>query len=125
MVYFESSQVLEMADVDVTDIMLAITKSVSESPEAVKIKLRPGYFTNVFTDISTLLQTPVEFSGELSVDIGKIAAKTKDSPNLRSQLRQYLEPRTNGILEAINKEVLLPATERLKQQRKKGFSRNC
>lgn len=120
-VYFESSQVLEMADVDVTDIMLAITKSVSESLEAVKIKLRPGYFTNLFTEISALLQTPVEFSGELSVGIGKIAAKTKDSPNLRSQLRQYLEPRTNGILEAINQEILMPATERLKQQGKKGL----
>jgi hypothetical protein len=120
-VYFESSQVLEMADVDVTDIMLAITKSVSESLEAVKIKLKPGYFTNLFTDISALLQTPVEFSGELSVGIAKIAAKTKDSPNLRSQLRQYLEPRTNGILEAINQEILIPATERLKQQGKKGL----
>ena len=120
-VYFESSQVLEMADVDVTDIMLAITKSVSESLEAVKIKLRPGYFSNLFTDIAELLQTPIEFSGELSVGIGKIAAKTKDSPNLRGQLRQYLEPRTNGILEAINKEILMPAIEKLKQQGTKGL----
>ena len=54
-VYFESNQVLKMADVDVTDIMLVITKSVSESLEAVKIKLRSGYFTNLFTDISELL----------------------------------------------------------------------
>ena len=30
-VYFESSQELEMADVDVTDIMLAIAQSVSKS----------------------------------------------------------------------------------------------
>ena len=120
-VYFESSQVLEMADVDVSDIMLAITRSVSESLEAVQIKLRPGYFTNLFSDIAELLQTPVELSGELSVGIGKISAKTKDSPKLRSQLRQYLEPRTNSILEAINKEILTPSTTRLKQQGKKGL----
>jgi hypothetical protein len=120
-VYFESSQVLEMADVDVTDILLAIARQVTESLEAVQIKLRPGYLANLVTDIAELLQTPVELSGEFSVGIAKIAAKTKDSPKLRSQLRQYLEPRTNGILEAINKEIFAPATERLKQQGKKGL----
>lgn len=41
-VYFESSQVLEMADVDVTDILLAIARSVAESLEAVKIRLQPA-----------------------------------------------------------------------------------
>lgn len=123
-VYFESSQVLEMADVDVTDIMLAIARSVSESLEAVQIKLKPGYFANLFTDIAELLQTPIELSEakfSLPGGIGEITAKTKDSPRLRSQLRQYLEPRTNGILEAINKELLEPAKERLKRIGKKGL----
>jgi nucleoside-triphosphatase THEP1 len=121
-VYFESSQVLEMADVDVTDILLAIARQVSESLEAVQIKLKPGYFVNLFREIGEILQTPVEISGaEFSVGIAKISAKTKDSPKLRSQLRQYLEPRTNGILEAINKEIFAPARERLKQQGKKGL----
>lgn len=123
-VYFESSQVLEMADVDVTDILLAIARSVSESLEAINIKLRPGYFTNLFTDIAELLQTPIEFSEakfSLPGKIAEITAKTKDSPKLRSQLRQYLEPRTNGILEAINQEIFAPGTERLKQQGKKGL----
>lgn len=36
-------------------------------------------------------------------------------------MRQYLEPRTNGILESINKELLKPARENLKQQGKKGL----
>jgi len=120
-VYFESSQVLEMADVDVTDILLAIARQVSDSLETVQIKLKPGYFVNLFREIGEILQTPVELSGEFSVGIAKISAKTKDSPKLRSQLRQYLEPRTNGILEAINKEIFAPATERLKQQGKKGL----
>lgn len=120
-VYFESSQALEMADVDVTDILLAIARQVTESLETVQIKLKPGYLANLVTDIAELLQTPLELSGEFSLGIAKIAAKTKDSPKLRSQLRQYLEPRTNGILEAINKEIFAPATERLKQQGKKGL----
>ena len=121
-VYFESSQVLEMADVDVTDILLAIARQVSESLDAVQIKLKPRYFVSLFREIGEILQTPVEISDvEFSVGIAKITSKTKDSPRLRSQLRQYLEPRTNGILEAINQEIFAPATERLKQQGKKGL----
>ncbi len=123
-VYFESSQVLEMADVDVTDILLAIARQVTESLEAVQIKLRPGYFANLFTDIIEFLQTPIEFPEvKLSIPggIAEITAKAKDSPKLRSQLRQYLEPRTNGILEAINQEIFAPAKEKLKQKGKKGL----
>ncbi|TBR60486.1 KAP family P-loop domain-containing protein [Westiellopsis prolifica IICB1] len=122
-VYFESSQSLDMADVDVTDILLAIAREVSQSLEAIQIKLKPGYFQNLFTEIVEFLNTPIELSAEaeLSVGIGKITAKTKDSPKLRNQLRQYLEPRTNGILESINQELLKPAIEKLKHKGKKGL----
>lgn len=120
-VYFESSQSLDMADIDVTDILLAVAREVSQSLEAIKINLKPGYFQTLFTELGEFLQTPIELGGELSVGIAKITAKTKDSPKLRGQLRQYLEPRTNGILESINKELLKPATEKLKQQGKKGL----
>ncbi|OBQ36962.1 MAG: KAP family P-loop domain-containing protein, partial [Anabaena sp. CRKS33] len=122
-VYFESSQSLDLADIDITDILLAIAREVSQSLEAAEIKLKPGYFQNLFTEIAELLQTPLDigFEAELSVGIGKITAKTKDSPKLRSQLRQYLEPRTNGILESINQELLIPATEKLKKRGKTGL----
>jgi hypothetical protein len=36
-------------------------------------------------------------------------------------LRQYLEPRTDTLLEAINKELLEPAIKELKQQGKQGL----
>ncbi|MEH2315912.1 P-loop NTPase fold protein [Nostoc sp.] len=122
-VYFESSQSLDMADIDVTDILLAVAREVSQSLEAIKINLQPGYFKNLFIEISEFLQPPLDIGvqAELSVGIAKITAKTKDSPKLRGQLRQYLEPRTNGILESINKELLKPARERLKEQGKKGL----
>ncbi|MTJ10575.1 ATP-binding protein [Anabaena sp. UHCC 0204] len=122
-VYFESSQSLDLADIDITDILLAIAREVSQSLESAQIKLKPGYFQNLFTEIAELLQTPLDIGveAELSVGIGKITAKTKDSPKLRSQLRQFLEPRTNGILESINKELLIPAKERLKKQGKAGL----
>ncbi|OUL29261.1 ATP-binding protein [Nostoc sp. 106C] len=121
-VYFESSHSLDMADVDVTDILLAIAREVSQSLEAIKINIKPGYFQNLFKEITDLLLTPMELSEvELSAGIAKITAKTKDSPKLRSQLRQYLEPRTNGILEAINKELLQPARDKLKEKGKAGL----
>ena len=126
-VYFESSQVLEMADVDVTDILLAIARSVAESLEAVKIRLQPAYFVNLFREIGDFLQTPIELSEakfSLPGGIAEITTKMKDSPRLRSQLRQYLEPRTNGILKAINQELLTPATEKLKRIGKKCSSLN-
>ena len=120
-VYFESTQDLDMADVDVTDILLAITRSISENLEAIGIKLRPGYFVKLFSEVKEFLETPVELGGELSVGIGKITAKTKDSPKVRSQLRQYLEPRTNNILQSINEEFLSRANEELKVKGKKGL----
>ena len=122
-VYFESSKDLDMADVDVTDILLSIAKAVSESLEAIGIHLKPRYFAKLFTDIKDFLQTPIELSSEaeLSVGIAKITAKTKDSPQLRDQLRQHLEPRTKGILDAINEEILGQGIEELKLRGKKGL----
>jgi len=121
--YFESSQDLDMADVDITDILLSIARQVSESLEAVKIKLRPGYFTKLFSEIADFLQTPMDLNveAELSVGIAKITAKTKESPKLRRRLREYLEPRTAGILESINHELLVRATAELKRRGKAGL----
>lgn len=122
-VYFESSQDLDMGDVDISDILLSIARQVSESIEAAQIKLKPGYFSNLFTEISEFLQTSLDLSAEaeLSVGIAKITAKTKDSPKLRSQLRQYLEPRTNSLLQSINEELLSRASKELKHRGKKGL----
>lgn len=124
-IYFESNQDLDMADVDITDILLAIARQVSESLERVGIRIRPGYFSNLFSEIADFLQTPIEFSAEagfsLPLGLGKITAQTKESPKLRSRLRQYLEPRTSGILQALNEEVLGRATEELKIRGKMGL----
>lgn len=122
-VYFESSQDLDMADVDITDILLSVAGRVSESLEAIKIKLQPGYFANLFSEIADFLQTPIELNAEaeLSIGIGRITAKTKESPKLRRRLREYLEPRTSGILESINTELLGRATTELRRRGKAGL----
>lgn len=123
-VYFESSQDLDMGDVDISDILLSIARQVSETMESAKIKLRPTYFANLFSEVAEFLQTPIDLSAEaeLSVGIARVTARTKDSPKLRSQLRQYLEPRTNSILQSINEELLDKANFELKRQGKKGLA---
>ncbi|MEA5616406.1 P-loop NTPase fold protein [Cronbergia sp. UHCC 0137] len=122
-VYFESSQDLDMADIDISDILLSVARQVSFSLEKIGIKLKPGYFNNLFQEVGDFLQSPIELSaeGELWLGIAKITAKTKDSAQMRNQLRQYLEPRTNSILQAINEEILEKAVEQLKNRGQKGL----
>jgi AAA ATPase domain len=122
-VYFESTRALEMADVDVTDILLVIAGKVSESLEEIKIRLKPRYFTQLFAEIVGFINTPIdlEVEAELSLGIAKITAKTKESPALRRRLRDYLEPRTQNILQSINTELLDRANKELKAKGKKGL----
>jgi len=122
-VYFESTHVLEMVDIDITDILLAIAGLVSKSMEAIKLRVQPTYFTKLFSEVVDFLQTPIELGveAELSVGIGKITAKTKESPHLRRRLRDYLEPRTENILQSINTELLDRANLELKAKGKKGL----
>ena len=122
-VYFESSQDLDMADVDITDVLLATIRQASASLEQAGIRVKPAYFKKLFGEIVEWLQTPIDldFEAELSIGIGKVTAKTKDSPQLRKQLRQYLEPRTSNLLESINDEFLLPAQHNLLQSGKQGL----
>jgi hypothetical protein len=139
-VYFESSQDLEMGDVDIADILLAIAHRVSKSLEERRINVEPTRFEQLLQGAAKVLNAEVkgftvkvpevgsfgasskeggEFS--LAFGIGEITAKAKNSPELRSKLREYLEPRTTGILEAINHELLKPAKEKLKQQGLQGL----
>lgn len=137
-VYFESSKDLDMGDVDITDILLAIARQVSESIEQLNIKLKPQGFKSLLSGLWTVLNTQIDLQAEanlpgatisastegefsLALGIGKITAKTKDSRDLRSLSRQYLEPRTNNILESINKELLEPAVQQLKFLGKRGL----
>jgi hypothetical protein len=122
-VYFESTHVLEMVDIDITDILLAIAGLVSKSMEAMKLSVQPTYFTKLFGEVVNFLQTPIELGveAELSVGIGKITAKTKESPHLRRRLRDYLEPRTENILQSINTELIDRANLELKARGKKGL----
>ncbi len=121
-VYFDSGNDLEMSDVEVTDILLAIARQISASLEQAGIFLKPTYFQRLFQSLKDTLQMPVEVSDvSLSVGIATITAQAKESTDLRTQLHQYLEQRTKNILDAINAELLDPGIAQLKAQGKRGL----
>ncbi|MGP1384507.1 MAG: ATP-binding protein [Thainema sp.] len=121
-VYFESDRNLEVADVDISDILLVIAYQVDQSLIAEGIQLKSNYFRDLFEKLRSWLQMPFQISEvSFSMGIAEITAEAKASPELRSQLRQYLEPRTKTIIDAVNRELLVPAIATLKAQGKKGL----
>jgi hypothetical protein len=138
-VSFVSSDDLEMGDVAVGDILFAIARQISQSLESVHVQLEARGFQAFLRSVNQFLMQEVkgvsftvpgfgevgfEDSGgqiSLSMGIGKITAQAKNSPELRSRLRDYLEPRTKGIIDAINSELIEPAIAQLKQLGKAGL----
>ncbi len=121
-VYFESDRDLEMADVDISDILLMIAHQVTESLEAEGIRLRPTKLETLFRNLLETLRSPIDISDvSFSVGVAAITARAKESPEMRSQLRQYLEPRTKNIIDSINQEILAVAIQQLRAKGKQGL----
>ena len=150
-VYFESSNDLDLADVEISDILLTIARQVIQSLEQAKIRLQPTRFQSLVQGAAKLLNSEVtglkvnvpelqaggvgvrmaddigigiisnddEYS--LGFGIGEITTKAKNSKDIRSLLRQHLEPRVNNIVEAINTELIEPAQKQLQKQGKAGL----
>ena len=130
-VYFESSEDLEMADVDIGDVMLAIARRVSQSLDKITLE-EPSRLKELLQGAVKVLNsdvTGVKFKvpgvGDVGVasekekfslafGIGEITTKTKSDATLREKLNQYLGPQKTQLLEAINKELLEPAIASLK-----------
>jgi hypothetical protein len=136
-VYFESSEDLEMTDVDIADVLLAIARRISQSLEQIVFEepskfneLLQGAWKVLNSDVTGLkLKTGIGDVGittegekfSLALGIAEITTKTKNDPTLREKLNQYLGPQKNKLLDAINQELLEPAIAKLKQQGKKGL----
>jgi hypothetical protein len=137
-VYFESSDDLEMADVDIGDVLLAIAKRVSESLEEVKVNPQAQGFRALLNSTMKVLTTEIDVKakaklpgleaglsskGEMSLSAGiaELTIVAKNDQGLRERLNQYLGPQKNKLLDAINQELLEPAIAQLKQQGKKGL----
>ncbi|MBD1881250.1 P-loop NTPase fold protein [Coleofasciculus sp. FACHB-T130] len=143
-VYFESSEDLEMADVDIGDVMLAIARRVSQSLDKITLEeprklkeLLQGAVNVLNSEVTGVKLKLPEISGvpkigdigitsekeklSIAFGIGEITTKVKSDSKLREKLNQYLGPQKTQLLEAINKELLEPAIAKLKQLGKKGL----
>ncbi|UBF24488.1 ATP-binding protein [Kovacikia minuta CCNUW1] len=137
-VYFESSEDLEMADVDISDVLLAIAKRVSESLEKAQLNTQAKGFRALLENTMKVLLTEVDVKAKaklpgleaglssqgefsLSAGIAELTVIAKNDQGLRERLNQYLGPQKNKLLEAINKELLEPAIVQLKQRGRKGL----
>jgi hypothetical protein len=143
-VYFESSEDLEMADVDIADVLLAIAYRVSQSLDKIILeepsrlnKLLQGLWNVLNSEVTGFKLKPPEMSGvpkigdvgvtseneklTIAFGFGEIITRVKNDAKLREKLNQYLAPQKTQLLEAINKELLEPAIIKLKQQNKKGL----
>lgn len=142
-IYFASSDDLEVADVDIGDVLLAIARRISQGLEELQLPPAQG-LRGLLTRTTDLLQTEfnltevevgipksetlpqvgVKANSEgfsLGVGIGKITAKAKGDTQLRQKLNQFLGPQKKELIEAINQELIQPAIELLKQQNKQGL----
>jgi hypothetical protein len=136
-VYFESSEDLEMADVDIGDVLLAIARRISQSLEGLKLGEAKG-LRGLLQGAAKVLMTEIELEGSaeimgvgvsgntdgelsLSAGIGKITARAKGDATLRDRLNQFLGPQKNQLLEAINEELLKPAIAQLQAQGQQGL----
>ncbi|MEO0406682.1 MAG: ATP-binding protein [Cyanobacteria bacterium P01_A01_bin.135] len=142
-VYFESSDDLEIGDVDIGDVMLAIARRISQSlefltlPEQTGLRaLLRGAAKVLTTDIELL---SAELGGELpglkefgaswkndgefalSAGIAKITARAKNDVHLRDRLNNYLGPQKNQLLDLINQELIEPGIALLKAQGQAGL----
>jgi len=136
-VYFESSEDLEITDVDIADVFLAIASRISKSLDKIILE-EPKKFQELLQGAWNILNSEVtgvkgkigdkEFGvnvdGQklsLSLGIGEITTKMKSDSTLRTKINQYLAPQKTNLLQAINQELLEPAIAKLKQQGKNGL----
>lgn len=122
-VYCQATQDLDLADINILDVLLMLAYRVSASLESQGVLVKSTYFERLFKEIGLILQFTVKTSPEstFSNEIGQLIAHLKNNPQFRYQLRIYLESRINEILTGINGELLQSATEALKQRNSRGL----
>lgn len=138
-VYFESSDDLEMADVDICDVLLSIARRISESLEEVNLAPDAKGFRGLLEATKRVLLTEIDLQAKaevlgqkisldtskksvsLSAGIAELTVAAKNNQTLREKLNQYLGPQKNRLVDSINHDLIEPAIAKLKQAEKQGL----
>jgi hypothetical protein len=138
-VYFESSDDLEMGDVDIGDVLLSIARRISESLEEIELTPQAAGFRGLLDATKRVLFTEIDVKAtagilgnkvgvdsskkevSLSAGIAELTVTAKNDHTLREKLNQFLGPQKNKLLESINQELIEPAIAKLQNAGKKGL----
>jgi hypothetical protein len=82
-VYFESTEDLEMANMDIGDVLLAMARRISQSLEKLRFKSSTGALQNILQDAYRILITEIEVAGAAE-DMGFGASAITDARSRRS-----------------------------------------
>ncbi len=120
-VYFESSEDLEMSDVDIADVLLSIARRIIQSLEEKEIPVEARGFKLLLEGVFKQILNSEIKSFSISLGIAHITAKARSDSLLREKLNQFLGPQKSDLLNAINRELIEPAIIKLKEQGEKGL----
>lgn len=142
-IYFEATDDLDMGNVEVSDILLAIARRTAQELETLMKQAESGWqgvmqkaknllFTEIKLDVKTgeipgvgKFELGVDFDNNVNVGlstiIGEIKAQSRKNANLQDRLRNYLEPKTDGFLDVLNNGLFIPINDTLKANGKNGL----
>ncbi|GAB4348392.1 MAG: hypothetical protein Fur0042_15200 [Cyanophyceae cyanobacterium] len=144
-VYFASTDDLEVSDVDIIDVLLVIAKQISEQLDALDaLEIPAPGLRGLLRRTADILNTEIDVSGKLGIGdvkkggaevgfdtgkravtlgagIGSLTVKAKGDAGLRAKLNQYLGPQKIELLNAINAELLEPAIAQIKGRGYRGL----
>lgn len=142
-IYFEATDDLDMGNVEVSDILLAIARRTAQELETLMKPAESGWqgvmqkaknllFTEIKLDVKTgeipgvgKFELGVDFDNNVNVGlstiIGEIKAQSRKNANLQDRLRNYLEPKTDGFIDVLNNGLFIPINDTLKANGKNGL----
>ena len=141
-IYLQSDSYLEINDVDIVDVLMAIATGIIEGLEKANLQLQPQGMKKLLQDVWKIFNAEVEVTGgklnmetplgklgvegegdtfSISLAFAEITAKAKEDSRLRDQLNRYLAPKKTELIKGINQELLQPAIAALQQQGKEGL----
>lgn len=144
-VYFVSDEDLDMGDAELTEILLAIAKQVSaslEKDQTIQNKIAEILQNAKKLLLSEVLKFDVE-TGEIpgigkfgvgwdstdaenteikfSTCLGGISTTVRKNRDLRDNLRHFLEPKSENVIDVLNQGLFKPAGKKLRQENKAGL----
>lgn len=118
-IYIDVFDYLDVYDVSITDILLAIVSELAGTlREQYGVELQDTYFRRRFTELKEHLHNIDIPEGEITLGIAKLKVqRLKQDPTARQEIRKVLTPRIPTILEEIN---LLFEQARVEIRKKSG-----